>query len=149
VENAAQTTHQDRSRRRARLLLVLLAAVVVDVLTALRLTDRWVHNGIPTGGLVFFGVFATVVGLLYMVPGFWRWQTRSSTWTGRTVFGHISPREELPGWRRALWDLQELLIAGDQARQDAMREDPRPYQLRASAITLSVGVTILLYAALR
>jgi len=60
VEDAAQTTHQDHSRRRVRLLLVLLAAVVVGVLTALRLTDRWVHDGIPTGGLVFFGVFATV-----------------------------------------------------------------------------------------
>lgn len=149
MEEFDDTLGADRDRRGLRLLLVVLAAVVLGILTALRLLDAWAHGGVRTAGLVFLGVFFTVGGLLSLVPGFWRWQTRSSTWTGRTVFGTMPPREELPAWRRALWDLQEVLIARDRRLQEAMRRDPWPYQLRVSAVTVSVGVTILLYAALR
>jgi hypothetical protein len=45
-------------------------------------------------------VFFTIGGLLYLLPSFWGWQTRQSTWSRKTVFGTMPSRETLPGWRR-------------------------------------------------
>jgi hypothetical protein len=146
-DDAVEQTH---SRRRLQLLLIVIGGTVVGALAALRFIDR-AGGGqrIPSEGLVYFGALFTVGGLLYLIPGFWKWQTRRSTWSGKTVFGKMPARESLPTWRRALWDLQGWLVAGDERRNEAIRRDPRPHQLRASAVTLSLGLTILLYAALR
>jgi hypothetical protein len=149
VEDATDAVSTRESRRRLRLLLVVIAGTAVGVLTALRFIDGTGREQIPTGGLVYLGVFFTVGGLLYLVPRFWQWQAGSSTWSGKTAFGTMPPRETLPSWRRVLWDLQDVLVARDQRRTEARRRDPRPHQLRASAITLSTGITILVYAALR
>jgi hypothetical protein len=149
VESHKDAVEPRQSRRRLRLLLVVLAGIVVGVLIALRFADGASRERIPSGGLIYFGVFFTVGGVLYLVPRFWRWQAGRSTWSGKTVFGTMASREALPPWWRVLCDLQDALIARDQRRNEAMRRDPRPSQLRASAMTLSIGVTILLYAALR
>jgi alpha-beta hydrolase superfamily lysophospholipase len=149
VESKKDAAQPTQGRRGLRLLLVVLAGSVVGVLIALRFIDGVSRERIPTAGLIYLGVFFTVGGLLYLVPRFWQWQAGRSTWSGKTVFGTMPPRDALPGWRRVLWDLQDVLVARDRQRNEAMRRDPRPGQLRASAVTLSMGVTILLYAALR
>lgn len=124
-----------------------MAGTVAGVLFGVRTMDG-PYRGIPTQGLVFFGALLMACGLAYLTPWFAKRQTRSA-WDGKTVFGKMPPREALPGWRRALWDLQEWVIERDRRRKDAMRRDPRPYQLRASAMAFSAGATLLIYAALR
>lgn len=42
-----------------------------------------------------------------------------------------------------------LPVSRMQQRGDAMRRDPRPYQLRYSAMAVTAGLTLLLYAAIR
>jgi hypothetical protein len=141
--------------RWGRILLVVAAAIVLGGLTALRFIDRSGSGGgspeqrLPTAGLVYFGVLFTVGGLLFLVPRYWRWQAGQSRWSGRTVFGTMPAREELPAWRRVLWDIQEMLIERDRRRREAMQRDPRPYQLRASVTAITTGITLLVYAALR
>lgn len=150
MERDEDAVEQRHIRRRLRLLLIVIGGTVVGALTALRFIDR-AGGGqrIPSQSLVYFGALFTVGGLLYLIPGFWRWQTRGSTWSGKMVFGKMPARESLPTWRRALWDLQGWLVTRDERHNEAIRRDPRPHQLRASTITLSLGLTILLYAALR
>jgi hypothetical protein len=127
-------------------------AHATDIRPALHFIDR--TNGgpdqrIPTAGLITFGLFFTCGGLLFLVPRYWRWQAAQSSWSGRTIFGTMPPRDELPGWRRVLWDIQEMLIERDRRRREAMQRDPRPYQLRAGATAITAGLTILIYAAIR
>jgi hypothetical protein len=154
-EDTIEPANKREGGRRRRLLPIAVGGVVVGVVTALRLVDRWGAGGaagdrrIPTGGLIYFGAFFIFGGLLFLLPRYWHWQADRSTWSGKTVFGTMPPREALPWWRQALWDLQEWLIARDGRHREAMRRDPRPYQLRASAVGLAAGITLLLYAALR
>jgi hypothetical protein len=142
-------------RRRRRFLLVAVAAAVVGVGIAVRLIDSWGAGGphadqrIPTAFLIYFGAFFIVSSALILIPSYWKRYAERSPWSGRTVFGSVPPREALPVWRRALWDIQNWLIGGDSQRREAMRRDPRPYQLRYAAITVSAGITLVLYAALR
>jgi hypothetical protein len=148
VEGAKDTFNPRQGRRRLRLLVIVVLGIVAGAVFALRLIDG-PYRRLPTGGLIYFGVFFTAGGVLYLVPRVWRWQNERSTWSGKTVFGTMPPRESLPAWRRTLWDLQEWLIDRDARRREAVRRNPRPSQLRASAIAVSLGVTLLLYAALR
>jgi hypothetical protein len=136
-------------RRRLRLLLFVIAGVIVGSLAALRFIDGVSRERIPTEGLIFFGMFFTLAGVAYCIPGVWSYVAQRSTWSGRTVFGKVPDRDGLPSWRRRLWDLQDVLVARDQRRIQEIRRDPRPSQLRASSTLLAMGVAILLYAALR
>jgi len=136
-------------RRRLRFALIVICGVVVGALTALLRVIDGDYHGLSTGGLVFIGAFFTVGGFVYAIPRVWQRQIGHTTWTGKTVFGEMRPREELPAWRRLLWDLQGWLIERDRRQVEAERRDPRPYQLRFCAIVISTGLTLLVYAALR
>jgi hypothetical protein len=144
-----ESQHALDGRRMFRLAAISVAGIVVGLVAAL----RWLHGAtraqIPTQGLIFFGVFFAVGGLVFLVPGVGQRMVEPSTWSGRTVFGKPPSRHALPAWRRALWDLQNVLIARERRQREHIRRDPRPFQLRASATALSLGVTIPLYAALR
>ena len=135
-------------RRRLRLLAIVVCAAIAGALVDARVLDGPWRN-VPTGGLVYFGVFFVVAGLVHLVPGVWRRQAGSSAWLGKTLFGAMPPREELPGWRRGLWDIQEWVIARERRRNEAMQRDPRPAQLLFVVLLVSAGVTFLSYAALR
>ncbi len=136
-------------RRRLRLVLIVIGGAVVGILTTvLRFVDG-PYQRLPTRGLIFFGVFFAVGGVVHLIPRVWRRQIGRTTWSGKTVFGKMPPREELPRWRRALWDLQEWVIERDRRQVEAVRRDPRPSQLRFCAVVISTGLTLLMYAALR
>jgi hypothetical protein len=136
-------------RRWLRLSLFVITGIIFGCLAALKFIDGVSRERIPTEGLIGFGVFFTVAGLVYAVPGVWAHVATRSTWSGRTVFRRMPDRQGLPTWRQWLWDLQAALIARDARRIQAVRRDPRPSQLRVSATALAMGVTILVYAALR
>jgi hypothetical protein len=94
--------------RRLRRVAALLG-VGSGVLAGLRLLDTWGHGDqpMPTQGLIFLGGFFLVAGIIQLTPELWRRQAESSVWAGKTTFGKMPPRDALPGWRRALWDVQE------------------------------------------
>lgn len=104
---------------------------------------------IPTFALIYFGAFFIVNGGLILIPGYWRWYAERSRWPTKTVFGDMRGRDALRSWRRVLWHLQTWFVTRMQQREEAMRWDPRPYQPRYSAMALTAGMTLLLYAAIR
>jgi hypothetical protein len=133
---------------RRRLILIAVTAIVLGVLVALRLLHTWRSGGrVPKPALLYFGVTCLAGGLLQLSPPVWRWMHRGSTWSRkRVIFGKLPPRDELPGWRRALQDLEDWLIEREHRRREMKLRDPRRYQLRDSAVAISAGLTILVYA---
>jgi hypothetical protein len=150
-QGVAPDERRERSST-ARLLVAVVAAVIAGVGIAIGFADRWnagpVSQRIPTGGLVFFGVFFVVGGLLYLIPQVFRLTTERPTWPTKPLFGS-RPGNSAREWQRKLGELQDLLVSRDSRRREQIRRNPRPYQLRNAAVTMSVGVTLLAYAALR
>jgi hypothetical protein len=146
-----QNRGEARPPQRKRLLMLgAFVGTCFGVLAGVRALDAWHHGGhVPTGVLIWFGGMFVLGGALLLVPGIWRRETNSSIWAGKAVFGDLRPRNELPRWRRALWDLQQWLVARDQRRREAMQRDPELFRLRLALVPIAAGVTVLIYAVLR